>query len=223
LHQEIPIRLVCWSIADLVPPKLLLATKNTKKVREMREILGSRAEFEIVCASDFPEIPEPEETGNTFMENAQLKAIYYASRTGLLALADDSGLEVDALGGRPGVASARYADTDSARISKLLRELSEVGPAAKRSARFVCAMALARVGTILAQSSGTLEGVIATESRGTNGFGYDPIFFAAELNCHLAEAPPETKNRISHRGRALSAILPELLSTAASTEPGHNS
>lgn len=196
----------------MVPPKLLLATKNTKKVREMREILGSRAEFEIVSAADFPEIPEPEETGNTFMENAQLKAKYYAGQTGLLALADDSGLEVDALGGRPGVASARYADSDSARINKLLHELSETAATPKRTARFVCAMALARLGTILAQSSGTLEGLIATEARGTHGFGYDPIFFATELNCHLAEASPDTKNRISHRGRALSAILPELLS-----------
>ena len=177
----------------------------------MREILSTRACVEITSAADYPEIPEPDETGATFMENARLKALYYAQHTGLLALADDSGLQVDALDGRPGIASARYADTDTARIARLLGELNQLPPATRRTARFFCAVALARPGTVLAQSTGTLEGEIAAESRGTHGFGYDPIFFATELNCHLAEALPETKNKVSHRGRALDAILPDLL------------
>jgi XTP/dITP diphosphohydrolase len=190
--------------------QLLLATKNVKKVREMREILSDVGDIELHSAADFTAIPEPEETGETFAENARQKATYYAAQSGMLALADDSGLVVDALDGRPGVYSSRYSTTDDDRITKLLGEMQTV-PDGERSARFRCAMALAAPNGALAETEGTLEGTIAHERKGTHGFGYDPIFFVTELGCQLAEADAETKNRISHRGLALQRMLPLLL------------
>ena len=194
--------------------KLFLATRNAGKVREMKAVLdgaGLAEEVEVVSALDYPHVTEPEETGSTFAENAHLKATYYARATGLPALADDSGLVVDALDGRPGVLSSRYGRDDTERIERLLSELAGVEEDARRSAHFACAMALADPdGHIVAESEGRLDGVIAREPRGNHGFGYDPIFHVPELDCRLAEALPEVKNRLSHRGRALQAILPEL-------------
>lgn len=195
--------------------KLLLATKNAKKVKEMRAILqGAGVSLDVVSAVDFPEIPEPDETGETFEANAILKAEYYSRHSGLAALADDSGLVVDALDGRPGVHSSRYAPTDAERISRLLREMDEV-PEPRRTARFRCIMALVKDGEVVAITDGALEGSIGHESRGQYGFGYDPVFEVAELNCTLAEAAPEQKNAISHRGRALEAMLPHLKQLAS--------
>jgi XTP/dITP diphosphohydrolase len=190
--------------------KLLLATKNVKKVREMREILAGTADLQILSAADLPGIAEPDETGETFADNARQKALYYAEASGILSLADDSGLVVDALDGRPGVYSSRYGATDDDRISRLLEELRDVSMDA-RTARFRCAMVLAQPGQVIAETHGTLEGSIAGERRGTNGFGYDPVFYVSELGCHLAEADAQTKNRISHRGKALQAMLGPLL------------
>ncbi|MGI8908430.1 MAG: RdgB/HAM1 family non-canonical purine NTP pyrophosphatase [Candidatus Sumerlaeaceae bacterium] len=189
---------------------LLLATKNNKKVQEMREILACVDGVEVCSAAELPEIPEPDESGQTFLENARQKAVYYAAESGLLALADDSGLVVDALMGRPGIHSSRYAATDEERISKLLGEMQMV-PDGERTARFECAMVLARPGGVLAQTQGTLEGIIARERRGTKGFGYDPIFYVPEAGRHLAEVDAHVKNEISHRGKALRAMLPLLL------------
>ncbi len=186
-------------------PILMLATANKKKVVEMQQILAPYAHIRVVSAADFT-VPEPEETGDTFAANAELKAMHYANATGLLSLADDSGLVVDALGGRPGVYSSRYAPTDPERITRLLTELENV-PMEQRSARFECAMCLARPAGVIATSRGALEGRIASEPRGANGFGYDPIFYVPQLDCHLAEASAEQKNQISHRGIALQAIM----------------
>jgi XTP/dITP diphosphohydrolase len=189
---------------------LLLATKNPKKVREMSEILADVRGIHVCSAADFPGIAEPEETGLTFEENASQKALYYAKMTGMLALADDSGLVVDALDGRPGVFSSRYGSCDAERIKRLLSEMQNI-PAVDRSARFKCFMVLAQGAYVLASAEGTLEGTIMREQRGTHGFGYDPVFYVPELGCHLAEAEAETKNRISHRGRALQNIMPAVL------------
>ena len=207
-------------------PTLFLATKNAGKVRELRAVLAAQpwgSSIEVVSATDRPDLAEPEETGETFAENARLKARAYAAASGLVALADDSGLEVDALGGRPGVYSARYGTDDADRIARLLGELVEAGAHCRetRTARFRCAMALARPdGTILAESDGRLEGRIADEPRGSHGFGYDPVFDVDELGCRLAEAPPEVKNRISHRGMALASLMPALRSWAEGEGPG---
>lgn len=188
--------------------ELLLATKNRGKLLELQKLLGGASEVRLLTALDFPNIKEPEETGATFEENAQLKALYYAEHTGLACVADDSGLVVDALGGRPGVLSARYAPTDAERIAKLLEEMRDV-PDSQRSARFVCAAAFAvphPTPQVVALERGELEGWIAREPRGTNGFGFDPVFFVAELGCHLAEVPAEVKNTISHRARAFAKL-----------------
>ncbi|MBX7244557.1 MAG: RdgB/HAM1 family non-canonical purine NTP pyrophosphatase [Candidatus Sumerlaeaceae bacterium] len=190
--------------------KLLLATKNAHKVGELRQMLAKFPNLEILSALDFPEVADPVEDGETFADNARAKALYYAAKTGLPSLADDSGLVVDALDGRPGVHSARYAPTDTERIDKLLAELANIAPT-HRTARFQCVMALAREGDVLATATGTLEGSIATERRGTNGFGYDPVFLVAGRDHHLAELTSEDKNAISHRGRAWRAMLPHLV------------
>ncbi|MGB9691273.1 MAG: RdgB/HAM1 family non-canonical purine NTP pyrophosphatase [Candidatus Sumerlaeaceae bacterium] len=192
--------------------EILLATTNSGKLRELERILGKTQGVGLLTARDFPEIEAPEETGTTFEDNARLKALYYAERTGLACVADDSGLVVDALGGRPGVMSSRYAPTDAERISKLLAEMRDV-PDIQRTARFVCAAAFALpcpTPHIVALTRGELEGSIAHEPRGTHGFGFDPVFYVAELGCHLAEVATDVKNTISHRARALSQLRPYL-------------
>jgi XTP/dITP diphosphohydrolase len=189
--------------------QLLIATKNTGKIKEM-EKLFSELPITLRSLKDFADVPEPEETGSTFAENAILKAKYYALQTKLSALADDSGLEVAALDGAPGVFSARYAGEnadDSEKIEKLLNRL-EATPANKRSARFICAMALAdEKGEIKYLTEGICNGTIAFKSRGKNGFGYDPIFLPDGFSRTFGELSNEIKQEISHRARASEKII----------------
>jgi XTP/dITP diphosphohydrolase len=185
---------------------LLVATYNNGKLAELRQMLGDLP-FELFGLSDFRDVTVVPETGDSFAENASLKASGYSRQTGLLTLADDSGLEVDALGGGPGILSARYSGacaSDADRTAKLLSELSMI-PAAARSARFVSAVAVADVkGQILNVSVGTCNGQIDSAARGSGGFGYDPVFIPSGYDKSFAELKSEIKNQISHRARALS-------------------
>lgn len=188
--------------------ELLLATKNRGKVRELTELLAG-IPVRLRSLAEFPSVPTPEETGATFAENAELKARFYATQTGLVALADDSGLEVDALGGAPGVHSARYAGenaTDEERVVLLLAEMRASGVATRR-ARFVCAVALFDPRPMMACElfEGTCEGRIGHEPRGSNGFGYDPVFVPDGFDQTFAELHAGIKQRISHRAQALRA------------------
>ncbi len=190
------------------PPTVLIATGNSGKFTEIAtELSGLGMEYRSL--KDFPPVPECEETGNTFEENAVQKAKYYSKHFKILTLADDSGLEVDALGGAPGVYSARYAVTpcnDHANNAKLVKDLAGV-PAEKRTARFRCVMALVDPnGKLLGTTQGVIEGLIIDTPRGKNGFGYDPHFFVPSLNQTTAEITPEHKNQISHRGQATRAM-----------------
>jgi len=191
--------------------RLLVATRNRGKLRELRELLGG-AEWELEALDTHPEVPECEETGETFDRNACLKAASAARAAGMWALGEDSGLAVDALGGAPGVRSARYAGghgDDRANNARLLREL-EGEP--RRGARYVCALALADPeGRIAATASGRCEGEIAFAPRGGGGFGYDPLFLpASRPGFSMAELTPEQKHAIGHRGQALRAFVPRL-------------
>ena len=190
---------------------LLIATTNPGKLREIQAVFaGLPIQFEDL--RQYPDLPAAIEDADTFMANAEKKALYYAERTGLPALADDSGLEVDCLGGRPGVHSARFAGRhgdDQANNAKLIELLRNV-PLEERSARFRCAIVVADCGAVRAQAEGTIEGLIIDEPRGENGFGYDPHFLVPHLDKTTAELAPEHKNRISHRGQALRSILEAL-------------
>jgi XTP/dITP diphosphohydrolase len=189
-------------------PEILLATRNPGKIREIRQ-MSAHTGWVWHSLEDFPQVPEATEGGSSFAENACRKALHCAQVTGLYTLADDSGLEVDALGGRPGVHSARYAGTprdDDANNHKLVAALAGV-PRERRTARFRCAMAFARPGRVLIETEGTVEGLIIDEPRGENGFGYDPHFLIPELGRTTAELPPDRKNALSHRGKALRAML----------------
>jgi len=192
--------------------KIVLATGNRGKVAEIQALLAPLATV-IVPQSEFA-IAEAEETGLTFVENAIIKARHAAALTGLPALADDSGLEVDALQGAPGIWSSRFAGPDASdhdNVDKLLRELHDI-PEEKRSARFQCVivyMSHARDPTPLI-CQGTWEGRILYEPRGSNGFGYDPVFYVPNHDCASAELSAATKNRISHRGQALACLLKSL-------------
>lgn len=180
---------------------LLIATTNAGKLREIRGILAG-VPVELVSLDRFPGIPEPEETGSTFAENARLKALYYHERTGLPAVADDSGIEIDALGKAPGVHSARWHGTDYAvKFAVIHRELAARGLSTS-TARFVAQVALADRGAIQFEATGVVEGTIAAEPRGTHGFGYDPIFFYPPYGCTLAEVDGDRKAAVSHRGAA---------------------
>jgi XTP/dITP diphosphohydrolase len=185
--------------------KLLVATTNRGKLREIAEILRG-APVELVTLESYRAIPEPDENGTTFAENARLKALYYSNATGLASVADDSGLEIDALDRAPGVQSARWHGTDYAvkfqKIHELLREKGVGGS----TARFVCAVALADKGRIVFEATGTVEGEIAPEPRGTHGFGYDPIFFYPPYGKTLGEIELDQKGAVSHRGKAFSAL-----------------
>ena len=187
---------------------LLLATRNTNKTREFRELLGE--DFELIDLSSFAEIAILEETGRTFAENAILKAVGASQHRHLLVIAEDSGLEVDALDGAPGILSARYAGENATardNIDKLLRELAGTEPdRMRRSARFRCVLALAHGGKLLGTFAGLVDGRIVDPPRGENGFGYDPIFAPDGFNKTLAELPAEVKNRISHRAEAIRAF-----------------
>lgn len=187
--------------------KLVIATKNEGKAREVAALLADLP-YDVVSLADYPNAPEVEETGSTFIENAILKATAYAKFTGELTLADDSGLEVDALNGAPGVFSSRFAPTDPERNAKLLDLMKDV-PDDKRAARFRCAIAMAFPPLTKGGPGGvrtcedSVEGVIAREPKGTNGFGYDPIFYVPSFGKHMAELTASEKNQISHRGKAL--------------------
>ncbi len=196
-------------------PKLLLATTNPGKAREYAGLLDGLP-VEVVTLKEAGVAADVEETGATIAENAVLKATEYARRTGLLTLADDSGLEVDALGGEPGPRSARYAGegaSDEERNRFLLAKLASV-PEGQRKARFRCVIAIATPNLDVRTAEGTCEGVIARQPRGANGFGYDPLFYLPDVGKHMAELPLEHKNRISHRGKAMAgarAIVEELV------------
>lgn len=185
---------------------LLLATHNIGKLREFQQIFAALP-LQVISLADAGITWEVEEMGQTFEENARLKAQAYRHATQLLTLADDSGLEVDALGGAPGVHSARYGGPNLAsqqRVVLLLEQLKEV-PAGKRQARFRCVIALAQPHGPIQTTEGVCEGEIAFAPRGAGGFGYDPVFYLPEYGLTMAELPPEVKNRISHRGRAADA------------------
>lgn len=184
-------------------PTLLIATTNQHKLSEYAAIFAGLP-LELRTLRDVGITDDVEETGSTFAENARLKAEYYAQLSGLPALADDSGLEVHALGGEPGIYSARYAGpgaSDADRIALVLKKLAGV-PFHARLGRFVCAIALAVPGGPVEDVLGLLPGVIETAPRGQYGFGYDPIFYLLDENATLAELPPERKNQISHRANA---------------------
>ena len=192
--------------------RIVLASNNQGKVREIGQLLADR-DMEVLPQSAF-DIPEIEETGLSFVENAILKARNAAVLSGLPAIADDSGLEVDALKGAPGIYSARFAGpdaTDADNNSRMLAELEDV-PEEQRTARFQCLMVYMRHGEdpvpIICQ--GTWEGRILRTPQGENGFGYDPLFFVPEKNCSAAELPAEVKNAMSHRGKALQCLLQAL-------------
>lgn len=185
--------------------KLVVGTLNKGKVREVRAMLQDLA-FDVEYLADYPGVPDVEESGNTFAENAMIKARAYADYTGELVLADDSGLEVDALDGAPGVYSSRFAPDDTARIAKLLDMLDSV-PDNERSARFRCVIALCEPNGEPVAVDGKVDGIIIRESKGTNGFGYDPVFYIPELGKTMAELPSDVKNQISHRGQALQKAL----------------
>jgi len=206
---------------------IVLATCNPGKLREIRQVLGDLA-VEVEDLHAHADVAEPPEHGDSFAENARDKATHYARAIGKWCLADDSGLVVDALGGAPGVRSARYAaedlppdadrrQIDAANNAKLLVELNGV-PDERRTARFVCHLALSDGQRILIETFDTVEGRIGRRPRGENGFGYDPLFIADETACTTAELPPEKKNRISHRGKAVrhfASLLRSFLSTRA--------
>jgi XTP/dITP diphosphohydrolase len=196
------------------PKVLVIATGNAHKTEEFRALLGDR--WTIQSLADHPSLPSPEETGVTFFENAAIKAISASTALGpeFLVLADDSGLEVDALNGAPGVYSARYAGpnaTDADNRRKLLEELENVGARGKaRSGRFRCVLVLAHHGEILSQHDGSVEGILANEDKGAGGFGYDPLFIP-EGHCEtFGQLPSEVKNGMSHRGRAAAKFLESL-------------
>jgi len=195
-----------------LPDRIVLASSNAGKVREINEMLAEHA-VRIVSLSEF-NVPEVAETGLTFVENALLKARHAARHTGLPAIADDSGIEFDALDGRPGIYSARYAGqgaSDADNLQKLIADVRKL-PEDQRRCRFVCLMVYLRYAEdptpLIAE--GIWEGIAVTTPRGTNGFGYDPIFYVPTHHCTSAELPPETKNSLSHRGQALLRLVAQL-------------
>jgi len=189
---------------------VIIASNNRGKVREYYDILP-HLDAELLTPADIGLMLEVVEDGATYAENARLKAVACARASGLISIGDDSGLEVDALAGAPGLYSARYAGrgaSDADRRAKLVQELRHTP--APRPARFRCAIAVARPAGEVASFEGTCEGEIILEERGSNGFGYDPVFYLPAYGCTMAELPPETKNRVSHRARAAQAALPYL-------------
>jgi XTP/dITP diphosphohydrolase len=199
------------------PKRILVATTNPGKVRELRALLGDQVQWQSLA--DFPGLAEVKEDGATFAENARKKALGYAKATGLWTLADDSGLVVDALGGAPGVNSARFSGErapgadrkviDRRNMEKLLSLLQGV-PTEKRTARFVCCLCLASPERVLLETQGALEGRIAEEPAGTGGFGYDPVFLVPQLGQTVAQLGENEKNAISHRGNAMRRLKPLL-------------
>ena len=189
--------------------RLLIATTNPNKLREIRDVLAD-TRVELVGLSDLPSIAEPEETGQTFQDNARLKAFYYAGHLGqaagpgVLTAAEDSGLIVDALGGEPGVRSARFLRPEATyaeRFDEIYRRLA-ARPDRPRTARFICALAVVRGSDLLFEATGTIEGEISDTPRGSGGFGYDPIFYYPPYGRTLAEVTDVEKLRVAHRGHA---------------------
>ena len=190
---------------------IVIATNNLGKVKEFQSLLAPYG-YTVKSLKDFPEIAEVEETGTSFEENACMKAEYLAKVLDCLVVADDSGLEVDALNGEPGVYSARYAGLekdDEKNLQLVLENLKDVAPENK-TARFICVMALAKPGELTKTYRGVCEGMIIDEKKGTNGFGYDPIFYFPEYACTTAEMTCEQKGKISHRGKALRLLINDL-------------
>ncbi len=197
--------------------KLVIATRNAHKTREFRELMG--AKIEVSDLSAYPNVPVIDETGQTLEENAALKAVSVSRLVEGLVLGDDSGLEVDSLGGAPGVYSARYAGVeanDRRNVEKLLDELANCCKE-QRVARFRCVLALARDGELLDTFTGAVEGGIIDQPRGDQGFGYDPVFVPTGFDRTFAELPAETKNAISHRGKAAKALWEGLARLPPST------
>ena len=193
--------------------KLLIATRNRGKVAEMKALLGMGAlkNVEVVTLADMPNVGEPREEGKTFRENAKIKAMYHAQALKVLCVADDSGLAVEALGGRPGVMSARYAGpkaTDPENTALLLDDLKPHPRPWK--AAFVCVAIAVLPGRVVAESEGRIEGEIVPVPRGTGGFGYDPVFRVEGSAKTMAELTLEEKNRASHRGKAMRGLIEEL-------------
>jgi len=192
----------------LTENRLLLATTNRGKIRELKKLLRGLP-FKIESLDKYPEFGRYRETGRTFEANSRGKSLFYSQRYPGLVLAEDSGLEVEALGGQPGVYSARFSGpraTDEKNIQKLLRLLAGV-PRPRRRARFVCVVSLARRGQIIKCFKGRVSGYILTEPDGRNGFGYDPVFYYPPLRKSFARLRAEEKNRVSHRGKALKKVL----------------
>ena len=190
--------------------RLLVATSNPGKLREISAILRG-APVDIVTLDAFPGIPEPDETGATFADNARLKALHYAAATKLPSVAEDSGLEIDALDNQPGVQSARWHGTDYARKFKKIYELLNARGLETSDARFVCHVALAVEGRVVYEAEGVIAGRIARQPAGRNGFGYDPIFYYPPFDCTLAELDLQRKSTVSHRGQAFRALRAHLM------------
>ena len=182
---------------------IVAATRNRHKFEEYRALLADQ-KIELRSLMDYPDCPDVPETGSSFRENAAQKALAVCKYCDAPTFADDSGLEIEALGGAPGIYSARYAATDAERIARVLRELKD---APNRRARFVCVIAIAVNGEVIETFEGTVSGTILTEPRGENGFGYDPIFLPDGEDRSFAELPAEVKNKISHRARAVAKAV----------------
>lgn len=199
-------------LADMpAPERLILATRNAHKTAEVRAMLGGK--FEVCDATDFPDFPEIEETGTTFLENARLKALGISSRIGGWVLSDDSGLEVDALDGAPGVWSSSFGGVEGDHPRNNARLIQEMMGKSNRSARFRCTMVLARDGKEVAHFSGTVEGRILHAPEGDGGFGYDPLFVPDGHAASFASLGADAKNGLSHRARALSQVVEHLAKT----------
>jgi XTP/dITP diphosphohydrolase len=213
--------------------RLLVATTNPGKLAEIRDLLDG-IPIELITLEAYPNIAPPEETGETFAENARLKARYYAGATGLLTVAEDSGLAIDALDGAPGVESARYGGPGASYVEKfaliyeqlrtrrdrrgLTSPAAAAEPGSEPTARFECALALAEGNQVLFEARGTVDGTIAPEPRGDGGFGYDPIFFYPPFGCTLAEAG-DRKSSVSHRGSAFRHLRSWLISHVLRSSP----
>ena len=195
--------------------KLVVATTNPHKLAEIRSILVDLP-IKLGSLGDYPIIEEPEETGQTFADNARLKVLHYAQHLSAMTVSDDSGLEIDAIGGAPGVHSSRFnGESYEEKFSVIHAELHARGVSTS-TARFVCAIAVAKGERLIFQTQKTVEGYIARECRGTDGFGYDPIFFYPPYGCTLAEVSAEAKEKVSHRGKAFR----ELRTFLESVTPG---
>ena len=201
--------------------QVLLATTNPGKLREIREILAG-VPAELLSLADIPAVPAPEETGVTFQDNARQKALHYAAATPLITIAEDSGLVIAALGGDPGVRSARFLRDDATypeRFAESARRLA-LQPGAVRTARFVCAVTIARGADVLFETTAAIEGEIAREPRGRNGFGYDPVFIYPPYGRTLAEVSREEKLLVAHRGQAFRTVRAWLTQTCGGDERG---